>query len=368
MQVLKINNTMKNLFYFNLSIILLNLQLSYSQNKETVVSMSDSNWEIAKGTSTFEIFDSRETILLNGKAILKNKQFSNGSIEVDVYANKNRSFAGIIFRKQQKTMEEVYMRLHKSNQADAIQYSPTYNEELTWQLYKEYQANVTFKNKGWNTLRIEVNHNNADVFVNDEKVLTVDNLRTTHDKGEIGLFALFNNRFSNFKFTNKDIVSQTKKEKKHDIEPSIISQWNITKALPFIEEKLSFDNFLKKEYTTVTTEKSGLLPFSKYIEKPSSGNFEKNKEVYSVASIIIESNNNQVKLFSFDYSDKIIVYLNGETIFKGNNAFRSKGIQYQGHIDSDANKLYLNLKKGKNILHCVVIDKANGWGLIAKLE
>jgi len=359
---------MKNLFYLKLSIILLNLQLSYSQNKETVVSMNESNWEIVKGKSTFETFDSRETVLLNGKAILKNEQFSNGTIEVDVYANKDRGFAGIIFRKQQKTMEEVYMRLHKSNQADAIQYSPTYNEELTWQLYKEYQANVTFKNKGWNNLRIEINHNNADVFVNDEKVLTVDNLKTTHDKGEIGLFALFNNRFSNFKFTNKDVVSQTKKEEKHDIEPSIISQWNITKAFPFIEKNFSFNNFSKEEYTIVTTEKSGLLPFSKYIEKPSSGNFEKNKEVYSVASTIIESNNNQVKLFSFDYSDKIIVYLNGKAIFKGNNAFRSKGVQYQGHIDSNANKLYLNLKKGENILHCVVIDKANGWGLIAKLE
>jgi hypothetical protein len=87
-----------------------------------------------------------------------------------------------------------------------------------------------------------------------------------------------------------------------------------------------------------------------------------------VASTSIESNNNQVRLFSFDYSDKIIVYLNGTTIFSGNNAFRSKGLQYQGHIDINANKLYLNLKKGNNTLDCVVIDKANGWGLIGKLE
>ena len=359
---------MKFLFCFNLFNILFSLQLSHAQNNATDIPMSSSHWEIPKGTSTFETFDNRETLLLNGKAFVKNKQFSNGTIEVDIFANKNRSFAGIVFRKQQSNMEEVYMRLHKSNQADAIQYSPTYDEELTWQLYKEYQANVTFKNQGWNALRIELNSNNAEVFVNDIKVLTLDNLRTANDNGELGLFALFANRFSNFRFTSKDVTSKTKTEAQNKKESNIISQWNITKAFPFIEDKLSFNSFSKEKFATVLTENSGLLPFSKFIKKPSSGNFEENEEVYAVASTSIESSNDQVKLFSFDYSDKIIVFLNGTAIFRGNNAFQSKGIQFQGHMDINANKLYLNLKKGKNILHCVVIDKANGWGLIGKLE
>lgn len=196
----------------------------------------------------------------------------------------------------------------------------------------------------------------------------MDNLKTNHDKGELGLFALFNNRFSNFKLTPRYLIRQTIPNTQKHIAPNIISQWNITKAFSFNKDSLNFDNILKENYTTVSTDKSGLLPFSKYIEKPSAGNFEKNTEVYAIASTIIESNNNQVKLFSFDYSDKIIVFLNGTPIFKGNNAFRSKGIQYQGHIDINANKLYLNLKNGENTLHCVVIDKANGWGIIGKLE
>ena len=41
--------------------------------------------------------------------------------------------------------------------------------------------------------------------------------------------------------------------------------------------------------------------------------------------------------FFFDYSDKIFVYLNGKLVFSGNNAFRSKGVQYQGHVDINAN-------------------------------
>ena len=356
---------MKQSLYLILA--LLSSQLAVAQKSSTKIEMSTSQWDLPQEAS-FETFDNRETLLLNGKAFLKNVQFSNGTIEVDVYANKNRSFAGIIFRKQENTMEEVYMRLHKSNQADALQYSPTYNEELTWQLFKEYQANVSFKNKGWNALRIEVKSTTAVIFVNDEKVLTVDNLRTSHTKGEIGLFALFNNRFSNVRITNKDVGSIPTQAAQNTIDTHIISQWNITKAFPFTEDQLKFSIFSKEKSITVTTERSGLLPFSKYIEKPSAGNFENNAEVYAVASTIIETNSDQVQLFSFDYSDKIIVYLNGESIFKGNNAFRSKGMQYQGHIDINANTLYLHLKKGKNTLHCVVIDKANGWGLLGKLE
>jgi len=63
-----------------------------------------------------------------------------------------------------------------------------------------------------------------------------------------------------------------------------------------------------------------------------------------------------------------MVFLNGKLLFIGNNAFRQKGVQYMGHMDINTNKLHLPLEKGKNEIHCVVIDKANGWGLMAKLE
>ena len=357
---------MKQQSFYYLLIIACISQLSFSQ-KTTKVDMNLSNWTIPK-ESDFEVFDNKETLLLNGKAIIKNHQFSNGTIEVDVYANTARSFAGIVFRKQANTMEEVYMRLHKTNQPDAIQYAPTYNDELTWQLYKEYQAEVSFKNEGWNTLRIEVNTNRADVFVNDEKVLTIDKLRSGQQVGDIGLFSLFNNRFSNFRYTHKDVPTELHSNKKELVPSTIISKWEITEAFPFVEEELNFKEFSKEKYVLVTTEQSGLLPISKYIEKPSSGNFENNEEAYIIALSTIETEKNQWKQFSFDYSDKIIVYLNGQAIFKGNNAFRSKGIQYSGHMDINSNTLMLPLIKGKNTLHCVVIEKANGWGLIGKLE
>jgi len=265
-------------------------------------------------------------------------------------------------------MEETYMRLHKSKQPDAVQYSAIYNYETNWQLYREHQANVIFKTKGWNTLRVEVNGTMAEIFVNNEKVLTVNNLKTGFPDGQIGLAALYNNRFSNFRITNIDEAASTNQPAKESNSSDIIKKWNVTQAFTYIEGTLNSKDFSKLTSKSLNTEASGLLPISKYIERTSVGNFEANKEEYAVVSTNIVVDANEVRQFFFDYSDKIFVYLNGKLVFSGNNAFRSKGVQYQGHLDINANSLYLDLKKGNNTLHCVVIDKANGWGIIGGLK
>ncbi len=330
--------------------------------------MIPSNWNIPND-ALFEKFDNRKTLVLkNGRATVKNQNFTNGSIEVDVYAKSIRSFAGISFREQNDNLEEVYMRLHKSNQVDAVQYTPMFNNESNWQLYREYQANTSFKNKGWNSLRIDVQDLRAEVFVNNIKVMTVDRLRTAQEEGVIGLWALFGNRFSNFRITHGTVSEKQITSKTLVRDANIISQWEITKAYPYTEGKLQFENFSNEKYTKVSTEESGMLPISKYVKKTTSGSFEQNKEDYVIATTTIHSEKQETQLFSFDYSDKILVFLNGKLLFSGNNAFRQKGVQYMGHMEINTNKLYLSLKKGKNKIHCVVIEKANGWGLIAKLE
>lgn len=358
---------MKIRFYFNIIFLFITYSF-HAQNDMVNIILSSEYFEPSDGANAvFEKFQGKETLVLNGRVIVKNQNFSNGIISVDVYANTARSFAGIIFRQQEGSREEVYMRLHKSTQVDALQYTPVFNGETNWQLYNKHQANIEFKTKGWNKLRIEINNKTAVVYVNNENVLTINNLRTDNMNGDIGLFALFNNRFSNFSVTNKDITISQQKEKSTKSDAAIITKWNITKAFLYNEESLNFKNFSKEKYTTVSTESSGLLPISKYVKKPSSGNFEDNIEVYTVASTIINVATKQIKKFSFDYSDKIKIYFNGKLLFYGNNAFRTKGIQHEGHLDINSNTLYLNLKKGKNILHCVVIDRANGWGLMGKL-
>ncbi|MDF0716306.1 DUF1080 domain-containing protein [Muricauda sp. 334s03] len=335
----------------------------------TTIPLAPEHWTAAKGSQlAFETFDGRPTLVLDGKAFASNVEFSNGVLEMEVYANTKRSFAGFLFRKQDQNFEEVYMRMHKSQQVDAVQYTPTYHGESNWQLYPEHQAQVAFKAEGWNHLRVEVENVTATVFVNGEKVLQVERLKSGNLSGEVGIWALFGNRFSNITITPTGEAMAKEPYPIVTPEKGIIGEWDLTEAQPYIEDQIDFKGFEKAKTITVHTEQSGLLPISRYLAKPSSGNFERNQEAYTVASTTIAVTEDQTKFFSFDFSDKIIVFLNGEPIFYGNNAFRSKNNQFQGHLGLGANKLPLHLKKGYNILHCVVIDKANGWGLMGKLE
>lgn len=129
-------------------ISVLGFQYTIAQTTTKKIDMIPSFWTTSE-RATFERFDNRETIVLEGGRIsVNNETFTNGIIEVDVYANSKRSFAGITFRKQKENMEEVYMRMHKSRQVDAVQYTPIFNNESNWQLYREYQAQVVFKTKG----------------------------------------------------------------------------------------------------------------------------------------------------------------------------------------------------------------------------
>lgn len=355
---------MKTIKEFTLIVLLFSTTILLAAPSEPVlVSMSAAYWDVPKD-AVFESFDDRETLKLNGKAFLKEVSLQDGSISVDVYANTKRSFAGILFRKKDNSMEEVYMRMHKSSQVDAVQYSPTFRGELTWQLYREHQARVSLKNAGWNTLRIDIKGDAASVYVNDELAMEVNDLRTDHKEGAIGLFALFGNRFSNFQYQAKEYHPE-EKTKVLQYAEGLISEWSISGAKMYSTDT-GLKDFANDSFQKVATEESGLLAFSKFLDKPSSGEFEKNQEACVLARVSVFSEEKRYARLAVDFSDKIFLFVNGNPVFRGNNAFRTKGVQYMGHLSLDANHLYIPLEKGENVIECLVIDRANGWGLMAK--
>ncbi|WP_394747007.1 family 16 glycoside hydrolase [Spongiimicrobium salis] len=349
------------------ALVLLSFSFSLSFGQQKNVALNADSWTVHKNTSAeFEEVQGRNTLFLNGRVTLKDFSFLNGTLQVDILANSSRSFAGIFFRSQQETSEEVYLRMHKSKQPDAVQYTPLYHGESNWQLYREHQVKVPFKEKGWNTLKITILNNAAKVYVNDDFVMEVAHLKTGNNVGSVGLWALFGNRFSNFSYTEGfDFTPKFKYPQQ--VDSNIISQWEISEPHSYHEKAYEKD-FTKEVYQKASTEVSGLLPIGKYVEKPSRANFDKNKEDYVVLQLNIRSDKNQLKKFFFDYSDKAIIFLNKTELFRGNNAFRSKGIQHKGHTDIEANTLTLTLKKGINVLHVMVIEKANGWGFLGKFE
>ncbi|MDH5744191.1 MAG: hypothetical protein OEZ52_11640, partial [Candidatus Aminicenantes bacterium] len=107
----------------------------FSYGTEETVSFDSERWQLGPA-SRVEEFLGRKALTLTGTAFLKDVEFENGVVEVDLAFKEGRVFPTIIFRCQDEAnYEEFYVRPHKSGQPDALQYTPSFNGLSAWQLY-----------------------------------------------------------------------------------------------------------------------------------------------------------------------------------------------------------------------------------------
>ncbi len=349
----------------------------------TPVPFTSKAWVYSEGAKhRVEPHLGQESLYLDGRAYVEGAAFRDGIIEVDIAPNTDRSFAGLIFRVKPEEgtsalgladFEEVYLRLHKSGLPDAVQYAPIYNGESTWQLYREYQAAEEFKRTDWTRLKVVVAGERAEVYLDDASrpSLVVDRLRHGYEEGAVGLFALFGNHFANFRYTLVDVAEPPMDEPLAPVQGTVL-RWAL--SVPMSATAVDAETYPGEEalqnmdWVVAEAEPSGLVPISKYRARPESGAFERNPEDLAWARFFVEAERAGRKKLLFDYSDKAVLFLNGEPIFAGNNAFRSKGPLERGDLGIDGNALFLDLREGENEILVVVTERANGWGLMARFD
>ncbi len=65
------------------------------------------------------------------------------------------------------------------------------------------------------------------------------------------------------------------------------------------------------------------------------------------------------------FSDRAVVYLNGQALYRGDDTYRSRDYRFLGSIGYwDA--LYLPLTRGENELVVAVSEDFGGWGVQAR--
>src|SRR5262249_4193572 len=148
----------------------------------------------------------RKALSLDGAAAtVKDLEFRDGVIDVDVSTPASRGFFGIQFRVSGDgtAAEWVYLRQHKSGLADAMQYTPVLGTGLNWQLYNGpgFTGAVDIPQDVWFHLRLEVTGAQARLFVKDmdKPALVMDDLKSGLQRGQIALAVLTGaTYFSNF--------------------------------------------------------------------------------------------------------------------------------------------------------------------------
>lgn len=193
------------------------LDITQMQNLQTnQVNIAKTNFKDRDALSV-EMTDEVQKAILSGNGngnapsyALPDIELANGVIEVDIAASINgkgpadvRGFVGIAFHidDKNKTFEAIYLRMTNGSKNNppppaprdirAVQYISY--PDRTWSKLREayptkYEKAAPVAINSWHKLRLEIKDNTVDVFVDDAKVLTVNDLSFANRKGKIGLW------------------------------------------------------------------------------------------------------------------------------------------------------------------------------------
>jgi hypothetical protein len=335
------------------------------------VPIRPNEWKTTHGTIQVVPYMGREALYLSeGVAYLPKSNFSQGTIEVDI-APTFPGFGGLVFHLDSLlNYEEVYIRNSKSGNLDACQYSPAFNGESSWQLYPEYQSTVHYSTNEWIHLRLTIKDKKAICSIKgkDTGTLYIDSLRIANEKGAIGLWSLSGAYFSNLRYTPLPLDSIAPKTSSFN-DSSVIKNWGVSTAYPFDEKDKQVRLIFPTAFQKITSEPDGLVNINRFIRKKTFGRFRYNSAEYVWLEYHWNSNG-KIQPFSFDFSNRCFVFMNGHQLFAGNNSFQLKGPLDRGSFDKKTRShvLYLATRKGKNQLLIAVQGIANGWGFLGRFS
>jgi sugar lactone lactonase YvrE len=352
--------------FVRICVVVLTLISGYAFAESDHVDFESGRWMLGNA----EVTEYLGRKCLAGRASLRDVEFQDGVIEVDVAVTGGRSYPGVDFRIQSEAdHERVYIRPHRAGlYPDAIQYTPVANGIASWQLFNGsgYTAAVELPDDEWVPIRVEVMGKRARVFVGEagRPALVVNDLQHGLSSGTIGLNGPTDGTayFSDFRYSTEE-APDFGSEPLSETPPGIISDWEISQAFRLSGIELDEDPYHQDlpplEWQAVTSAPSGLVNVGNYISRTG------REPDCILARTMIRSDRPRTMDLLFGYSDVVSIFLNGEILFTGNSAYRSRDPSFLGIIGfHDA--VYLPLREGENELLLIVAEAFGGWGFMCQ--
>ncbi len=355
-------------------VVTISLLATLTINSQNIIPLDTINWNIKAKSYDFVNYKGKSAILIDqGALILKDKKFSNGTIEFDMFLPEDRTYPGVFFRTDDKFLngEQWFVRTHLSGLEDCNQAAPATNGITPFQFYfgPKYSFTYNYKYDDWTHVKVVVNDDKAQVFLDYSEEPNLS-WKLFHDAKSGGLLI----RGSRLPIHIADIKIDENNYQLKNFEPvenkpieGIIESWQISDK--FKESELDTLSKLKKLISkrtwkhSISIEEGVAANISRkvirYDDKP------KLNTVF--AKVEITSEGDQLKLLEFGYSDRVVVILNGQPLYWGTNRWRSRDYRYLGTVGLfDA--AYLNLKKGKNTLLMAVSEDFGGWLVTGRIK
>lgn len=343
------------------------------------LSPDDDAWEFT-GDSGVGMVDGVPTLLLRtGHALRRDVAFEDGTIEFDYRGTDDRAFLGVIFRTgEDGTAEDVYLRLHKSKQPDALQYTPDYGGRGQWQLFHGpgATANLALRPDTWTHVKVEVAGDRAAVTVGeaDEPQLVIPELVSGRSSGFVGWWANQPGADAGSPLTaavrNIRITHGQQRTIAAGPRPSapfgLVRAWGVsTSFLRDAEADVvtGVPTAVRSgPWTRVVARPDGLTPLEPHVERP-----EGDGVPTVVAGIEIDSDAARTVRLDLGFSDDASVFLNDRLLYAGHQEFSANFPRRQGLVGLDQASLYLPLEAGRNTILVAVSEIFGGWAVMGRI-
>jgi len=329
------------------------------------VPFSSPQWSIEGTDHEIVQYKGQEALRLRGaQAWLDDPQFKTGTLEFDIAFSDTRGFQGVRWQVQDHSnFEEFYLRSHLSEMPDANQYNPVIAGNSGWQLYhgEGYSAPSLYSDD-WMHVRIVLDGEGGDVYIDSESPQFRFTQKGHMGAGGFGVYASgFNTSyFANFSYRAADESLSGELVEFEDNSAGTVVSWMVSD--PFGNDDMPDGDGLRSEalssrnWQKLWAEEKGITNLA----HAAIGKEGRN----TLARVTIGADQTAWTSVRFGYSDRVLVYLNGKLLYKGDNTYVTRDYRYLGTI-GQFDELPLELQEGDNELVFVVSETFGGWGVTA---
>jgi hypothetical protein len=323
--------------------------------------------------STTETYRGRPCLVFPDAGLLAlapGVELAEGVIEVDLAVTKERAFHGLFWHaRDTDNAETFFVRPHQVGNPDSIQYAPVINGVAAWQLYHGpgFWASIDFPIDDWFTIRVSIAAGRADIHVGDlvTPALAVGELKVGASTGRIGIMAGGPGlRLARFAYREGRVTLTSPPPQLVVPDPTAIHAWDVSD--PFPESTLAAEVALPAElissrsWTRIEAEPTGLVNLARV-----NPIVEERNTV--LARAVVRAEAAERRRMQLGFSDRAIVFLNGNALFRGDDGYRSRDYRFLGSIGY-WDTVYLPLERGDNELIIAVSEDFGGWGVQARFE
>ena len=304
--------------------------------------------------------------------------FEDGAIEAEVQLTGHRAFVYARFRDAgDGNWEEIYLRAHKSDLPDALQYTPVISSASQWQIFHGPggTASIPLDAERWTRLRLEFSGSALVVFWGDdaEPAMVVPRLAHASRAGTVALRgfiprgseAPFAARMRNVRIepgaelsvsARQALARATSGENgvppatffdRWSVGPVFTAQSKTTAVLPEVSQ-----------WSPMQTEPDGKLLFHRL------GSGDGIDAI--VARHVVEAEAAETRILEIGFSDAVTVFLDGRPLVALDQSYRFDAPRVQGVMGWHQARIFVPLGRGSNELQFVVTDSFGGWGLMAR--